>query len=86
MNIDVHDIESDLEEEISPSTYVCCVTIPTSLPPTFSITKSARNPFGTMTPQHTFSEIKLSHILSSTNGTPPVSVHIPIVTYFFNVI
>ena len=37
-NIEVQDIESDLVEEISPSTYVFLVTIPSILPPTFSTT------------------------------------------------
>ena len=80
----MQDIESDLEEDIYPSTYVCLVTIPTNLPSTVSMTDSTSNPFETMIPQHTFSEINLSHIISVINDTPSKFIHMTIVTHFSN--
>ena len=78
----MQDIESDLEEDISPSTYVFHVIIPTSTLPVVSKTLSTRNPFEDMIPQHTFYDINLYEIIFATNGTLAVSLPMPISTPF----
>ena len=84
-NIEVEEIHSDLEEENTPSTFVCSDNGFTTMTSSSTTTQLFGNTFYSLFPQHSFSQINLSHILSATNGTDlissaPIPISIPFPT------
>ena len=78
----MHEIESDLEEETLPSSYSCPITIPTILSSIVSKTQTTGNPLQGLIHDHYFSNINMSQIITSNNGTSIVSLPIHIVIPF----
>ena len=77
-DIEIHDIDSDLEEETGPST--CLVSILTSLVSSIPNPEESEFVLGASFSQHSFSEINISPIMEPATTIPTILVDSPIHT------